>query len=166
MRRQRSDQTELTSSSRGANAQVGSRFVVLQHDVGSKLTRTTETHYDWMFELGTVLRTWATQPIDRFDQPVESPCDSLRDHRLAYLDHEGEIQGGRGSVARLLQGTYRLIEFDDDRFNAVLLWRQDVIVWEAKITFYRSLPLEGLRREDNCGCWRFRFSPGRYDTNR
>ena len=146
--------------------QTRSRFVVLRHDVGSQLIRTTETHYDWMFEVDGVLRTWATQPIHGFDQSIEQECDSLSNHRLDYLDYEGEIQGDRGNVIRLLQGTYRLNEIDDDRFSATLFWRQDANAHEADITFYRSLPGEGLRREDNCDCWRFRFSPGRYETNR
>ena len=31
---------------------------------------------------------------------VEIECRLLADHRLAYLDYEGPISGGRGSVAR------------------------------------------------------------------
>ncbi len=148
------------------NDTARSRFVVLQHDVGSQLTRTTASHYDWMFEIDGVLRTWATPPIIRFDQPIESACDLLSDHRLAYLDYEGEIQGNRGSVLRLLRGTYRLIDAADDRFVAELCWDEGDSARKVTVNFYRSLPTAGLRREESCDPWRFRLSPGRYETNR
>ena len=119
-----------------------------------------------MFEVGGVLRTWATQPIIRFDQPIESACDLLSDHRLAYLDYEGEIQGNRGSVMRLLRGTYRLISNADDQFVAELCWDEGEGIGEATVNFYRSFPAAGLRREESCDFWRFRFSAGRYETNR
>jgi len=148
-----------------------SRFVVLRHDVGSKLTRTDQSHFDWMFEVGSVLRTWATQPIEEFERWVQSEsvevgCDLLSDHRLAYLDYEGEIEGDRGSVVRLLRGSYRLIENDPDRFVAALSWDEGDSTGEAIVTCYRSLPDDGLRRDESRDCWRLRFSPGRNDTNR
>jgi hypothetical protein len=36
---------------------------------------------------------------------VETPCEALADHRMAYLDFEGPISGGRGLVARWDRGT-------------------------------------------------------------
>ena len=152
--------TPKTRLKHGAeNDTARSRFVVLRHEVGSQLTRTTESHCDWMFEVGGVLRTWATQPIIRFDQPIESACDLLSDHRLAYLDYEGEIQGDRGSVIGQLRGTYRLIDSRDDQFVAELCWDEGDSARKATVNFYRSLPVAGFRRDDNCGFWRFRFLP-------
>ncbi len=58
----------------------------------------------------------------RFDQPIECACDLLSDHRLAYLDYEGEIEAIEASVMRLLRGTYRLIDNADDQFVAELCW--------------------------------------------
>lgn len=57
-----------------------------------------------MLECGGVLRTWALQqpPNDSKPQVVEA----LPDHRLAYLEYEGEVSGGRGSVSRWDAGTY------------------------------------------------------------
>lgn len=142
------------------------RFVVLRHDVGPQLNRTTASHYDWMFEVGGVLRTWATQPIMRFDEPLEFDCELLSDHRLEYLDYEGDVAGDRGSVSRLIRGAYRLIEIADDRFTAELSWRKEQGGGEGMVRFYRSFLADGLRRDDNCDFWRCRFSPGRYETNR
>ena len=130
-----------------------------------------------MFEEGGVLRTWATPMFTAFDQPLDIACDSLSDHRIAYLDYEGEIGGDRGRVTRLLRGTYRLIHSGDDQFVAELSWDRRATsktgarpnidgTGPAVVHCYRSLPDDGLRRDESRDCWRLRFSPGRYDTNR
>jgi hypothetical protein len=76
------------------------RFVVLKHD--SPRGR----HWDLMLETGPALATWAlSEPPDA---PVAITADALADHRLAYLDYEGPISGGRGSVTRWDRGTYVL----------------------------------------------------------
>jgi len=97
-----------------------SRFVVLRHNVGPGTSRAGELHFDWMFEIDGMLRTWATAPIERFDQSIELDCHRLADHRIDYLDYEGEISGDRGSVSRVLSGSFRLIEDLPDRFEAQL----------------------------------------------
>jgi hypothetical protein len=77
-----------------------SRFAVLRHDSPRGL------HWDLLLEMGPVLRTWALpQPPE---PGAEMICQSLPDHRLAYLDYEGPVSGGRGSVARWDGGTYRI----------------------------------------------------------
>ncbi len=114
-----------------------------------------------MFEIGGVLRTWATAPMDRFDQPLDCACDSLSDHRLAYLSYEGEIDGDRGRVKRLLRGSYRRRDSVDDQFVAELSWGAgDSDSRKATVKIYRSLPAAGLRRDERRDCWRLRFSPG------
>lgn len=59
-----------------------------------------------MFESGDRLRTWAT------DLPlapnVDLPARRLDDHRLAYLDYEGPISGGRGEVRAVDRGSYAI----------------------------------------------------------
>ena len=85
------------------------RFVVLRHDVGPCFERTTETHLDWMFATGDALATWSTELITDFKKSVEMPCQKLPDHRLVYLDREGDLGGGRGSVRRVLAGEYMLL---------------------------------------------------------
>ena len=136
-----------------------SRFVVLRHEAGARLTRTDQSHYDWMFEVGGHLRTWATKPLVSLNQTSEVDCDLLSDHRLAYLDYEGEIDGDRGRVIRLLSGAFCLIDDSADRFVAELFWEQGTAQYEARLTCYRSLPDVGLRFDESL--WRLRFSPGR-----
>ena len=46
------------------------------------------------------------------------------DHRLAYLDYEGPVSGGRGSVTRWDQGTYELEHHSDDELAVVLAGRR------------------------------------------
>lgn len=73
------------------------RFVILEHTWNG-------THWDFMLEYGGVLRTWA------IDAPIvphaDLPARALSDHRLAYLDYEGEVSGGRGTVRRIASGEY------------------------------------------------------------
>ena len=71
------------------------RFVVLEHDH-------PELHWDLMLQAGGVLRTW------RLHAP---PVSAVRaspsfDHRLAYLDYEGPVSGGRGTVRRWDGGNF------------------------------------------------------------
>lgn len=121
-----------------------------------------------MFDVSGVLRTWSTPLFASFDVDLDLECRPLSDHRIAYLDYEGEISGGRGRVERLLRGTYRLTQRDADRMVFDLNWELAGASGEglATVQIYRSLVETGLRRDDKRGCWRLRFSPGRYDTNR
>jgi DNA polymerase Ligase (LigD) len=77
------------------------RFVLLEHHWNG-------IHWDFMLETpdGAALRTWAV------DAPIVPgkglPARALGDHRLAYLDFEGEVSGGRGTVRRIDSGTYEV----------------------------------------------------------
>ena len=120
------------------SADVGSsakRFVVLQHDVGSQLDRTTETHLDWMFATGETLSTWSTAVITNFETSFETPCLKLAEHRLIYLDREGELGGGRGSVRRILVGEYTAVASTSPAvaFKARLCWQMDSGVRHAEV---------------------------------
>jgi hypothetical protein len=141
------------------NAQTRSRFVILHHEVGTKLTRTDQSHYDWMFDVGGTLRTWATEPLVSLEKESDISCDRLSDHRLAYLEREGEIDGDRGRVIRVLAGVFRLTDDRIDRFVAELFWEQGADQRAATVTCYRSLPDVDLRLDESL--WRLRFSPGR-----
>ena len=67
------------------------RFVVLEHQHEG-------VHWDVMIEDGTALRTWAVDaPII---PDVDLPARELPAHRRIYLDYEGAISGGRGTVRR------------------------------------------------------------------
>lgn len=93
------------------------RFVVLRHDCPESYGR--GLHWDLMLEVGDALRTWALA-----DEPGTGPvaccAEHLPDHRLLYLDYEGEVSGGRGTVTRLDAGDY-LVKQNDDRAVAVEL---------------------------------------------
>lgn len=76
------------------------QFVILRHDAPNGV------HFDLMLESGSVLKTWALpQPPE---VGMEMECEALGDHRLAYLDYEGPISGGRGTVTRWDRGTYAI----------------------------------------------------------
>ena len=92
------------------------RFVILQHDWRGP-------HSDLMLEDPAVgrLRTWAVRPpIDLEAESTERLVARLPDHRLAYLDYQGPISGGRGTVLRLARGIYEPIEWLDHRVLASL----------------------------------------------
>lgn len=88
------------------------RFVILAHDSSRGL------HWDFMLEQETSLATWALpQPPDA---GAQLRADQLPDHRLAYLDYEGPISGGRGTVSRWDQGTYLIERRTDEQWIVTL----------------------------------------------
>jgi hypothetical protein len=101
------------------------RFVVLKHFVTPNLARCGGDHLDWMFHIGDALRTWATPLTDRFDQPLQLDAYPLADHRIVYLDYQGELSDDRGSVHRLLAGQCEVLREDEQRFVARLQWRSE-----------------------------------------
>jgi hypothetical protein len=76
------------------------RYVILQHET------TDGAHFDFMLEMGGVLKTWSLPqpPLKN----LKMDAKALSGHRLAYLDYEGPISGGRGSVTRWDRGTYEV----------------------------------------------------------
>jgi hypothetical protein len=87
------------------------RFVVLQHETPSDYHR--RTHFDLMLESAGALKTWAMDSAPIAGSPAMA--ERLADHRIAYLNYEGEISGGRGSVRRIDHGEYTLLEESPDR---------------------------------------------------
>lgn len=65
-----------------------------------------------MLEAEGSLRTWALaeEPCG----PLSCSAEQLPDHRLAYLDYEGDVSGGRGVVNRYDSGEYRVRQCDAD----------------------------------------------------
>ena len=80
------------------------RFVVLRHEMPDGAAR--PSHWDFMLECGEALRTWALQAQP--DAPEPQLAEALADHRLAYLEYEGAVSGGRGNVTRWDAGSYEL----------------------------------------------------------
>ena len=82
------------------------RFVILRHETPPGYER--PTHFDLLLEWGDALRTWS---LPAFPTPgVELPCEELTPHRREYLDYEGAISAGRGSVTQVAAGVYDLLE--------------------------------------------------------
>jgi hypothetical protein len=82
------------------------RFTILEHHWNG-------IHWDFLVEDGPTLRTWA---ID--ERPVEGrelAAKSLPAHRRIYLDYEGEISDGRGTVTRWDSGFCEVLEWVEDR---------------------------------------------------
>ena len=87
----------------GAQRQ-GQVTVVLHH-----LLPTGTAHLDWLIQTSPdpQARVLAFRVSSRPDVPSLAvfSAERIADHRSFYLDHEGEVTGGRGHVARLATGT-------------------------------------------------------------
>lgn len=81
------------------------RFVILEHDW-------PYLHWDLMLEVDGALQTWRLAEPPPPDHPVAA--ERIGDHRLAYLDYEGAVSGGRGWVKRWEEGVYEAIRMTND----------------------------------------------------
>ncbi|MBB3204706.1 hypothetical protein FHS27_000470 [Rhodopirellula rubra] len=100
------------------------RFTISLHRIGPGLNRHTAAgvpitdHLDWFFETtpdqANSLKTFAS-PIEDFESPVIATTQ-LFDHRVTYLDYDGDVSGNRGSVQRLVTGTYQFVASNTNRF--------------------------------------------------
>ncbi len=73
------------------------RFALLSHDHPAH-------HLDLLLQAGDVAWTWRLPAWPGAGDAV--PAERIADHRLLYLTYEGEVSGGRGTVARLDGGEY------------------------------------------------------------
>lgn len=92
------------------------RFAISRH-TGSK----EGDHYDLFLELGEALKTWRLQ--NTVFQAAQTAV-AIKDHRLAYLDHEGEVSGKRGHVMIWDRGTYTSDLWTETRIQVALQGRQ------------------------------------------
>ena len=116
-----------------------------------------------MFEANTGLKSFATEvigalagAIDPIHRRIEVDAECLPNHRLEYLDIEGEISGNRGRVYRVIRGTYEVLADEDHQFSARLTWNAEGSRRQAEATFYRN-----LRDEEDCcfsDAWRLRLA--------
>jgi hypothetical protein len=60
-----------------------------------------------MLECGAELRTWALQQEPQVGEEILA--DELPRHRSDYLDYEGPISRGRGSVTRFDRGSFDVL---------------------------------------------------------
>src|SRR5947208_12996901 len=126
------------------------RFVLLYHDCPPEYER--PSHWDLMFDVGEVLRTWALERLPRSWLAAQSQtaatlrdCASvatgdsvsarmLGDHRRDYLDFEGHLSGNRGVVIRVAAGTFAS-ERQTDKEWVIDLSNSDI---DGKILLTRS----------------------------
>ncbi len=86
------------------------RFVVLRHE------KESSAHFDFMLENEGILVTFS---FPEFPAPG-APCEKICDHRIEYLDLEGDIGEGKGVVARVESGSFDLISLSPDAVFAFL----------------------------------------------
>ncbi len=110
------------------------RFVILTHDWPTP-------HWDFLVEAGAVLRAWRLFGEPRAGRDI--PAEPNADHRLLYLDYEGPVSGGRGTVARwdagscawLADGADRVaIELRGARVAGRAILRRDTGGWVFRVT--------------------------------
>ena len=109
------------------------RFVVLTHDHPF-------LHWDLMLEQNGRLRTWRLLGEPRAGAVVET--EALPDHRIEYLDYEGPVSGGRGSVHRVEVGEYAVLRETDAGLTVRLSGRRGEL-------------LATLQAEGSPASWRF-----------
>ena len=73
------------------------RFAILEHDWPTR-------HWDLLLEHGAVAKTWRLLAEPHAGQFV--PAVPNADHRLMYLDYEGDVSGDRGTVTQWDTGVY------------------------------------------------------------
>ena len=76
------------------------RFVILRHDLSDR-----GLHWDFMLEFGDTLLTWALEREPAYE--IEILANQLTNHRLEYLNYEGPVSAGRGTVSRFDSGDFR-----------------------------------------------------------
>jgi hypothetical protein len=109
------------------------RFAVLAHDY-------PDAHWDLFLEAGPVLRAWRLRaPLS----PGEDvPAEAAADHRPLYLDYEGPVSGGRGTVRRVDAGTFEwqidrpehvAVQLAGARLTGLLTLCQRPAGWSARL---------------------------------
>jgi len=113
------------------------RFAVLEH-------RRDGVHWDFLVEDGASLRSWAVDAAIVAGEDL--PARGLPPHRRIYLDYEGPISGGRGTVRAWDRGECVVRE-----------WGEDGVVLEVRGA--QLVGVVGLRRVGEAGPrdWRFRL---------
>ncbi|QEG34902.1 DNA polymerase ligase N-terminal domain-containing protein [Bythopirellula goksoeyrii] len=103
------------------------RYALLRHECPSEYK---PSHWDLMLEVGGVLATWELRELPAawanalhlnvIEAGAPGNVTRLPDHRLDYLDYEGPVTGGRGSVSRISGGSFQILESTPDTLTGVL----------------------------------------------
>ena len=91
-------------------------LIILHHEMPPGDKR--PSHWDFMLQWEDVLKTWALVEPPAAGKTTDAIA--LADHRPAYLDYEGPVSGGRGSVTRWNAGTYQLERQSEEELVVVL----------------------------------------------
>ncbi len=122
------------------------RFVVLEHDHPI-------LHWDLMLEFDGALLTWRLPANVQINEWGVS--ERLPDHRLAYLDYEGPVSKGRGTVRRITGGQYISSEnFGRDPIGSDLRSDCDVASFEL-LECQFACSLNGRRLTTDAPEWQF-----------
>jgi hypothetical protein len=82
------------------------RFALLRHDVPADFGR--QSHWDLLLEWEDACWTWAMNELPAgftaMGGSTGVPAKRLADHRKLYLEYEGPLSEGRGTVSRELDG--------------------------------------------------------------
>lgn len=116
------------------------RTVVLHHDLPSGAC-----HFDWLLQSSpdpqALVTTFRTRSRPDSPSTLVFTAERISDHRAFYLDHEGKVPGGRGTVRRLAEG--RIVDWILEPHRAFLA-----------VEFERGLcKFQGALRAG--GCWVF-----------
>ncbi len=129
------------------------QYVVLHHRpiAGQTLPRAAGPHFDWMFDHGQALLTWATDtyPTTEDDSPILAR--RLTNHRRIYLTFEGPLSDQRGEVERIEAGEYELVRLTVDYFECKLIGP-----WRRTITFQRNGSRVNCEGDEDVGLWSLR----------
>ncbi len=107
--------------------QLELRFVLLFHQYVPGDER--KDHWDLMLEHEGKLLTWALAENPKPGKSILAKA--LDDHRIEYLQLEGEISHDRGSVSRVISGKYHW-KLNTVRHVAVL--KTDDSIWEVEFS--------------------------------
>jgi len=138
-----------------AHSSAARRFVLLRHETPPGYAR--GLHWDFMIEADGALRTWALtesplEIISGVQGPRKIDAEALPDHRIAYLEYQGEIAGNRGAVTRCEQGTCQILRSSENELLLQLHGQQ--LVGQALLQSQSSNSVGVPQR------WTFSFTPG------
>jgi hypothetical protein len=103
------------------------RFAVVEHDYPT-------LHWDLFLEDGPELRSWRLYRLPGPNALI--PAAPVAPHRLAYLDYEGPVSGGRGTVRRFDAGTFEWVV--DEPGRLVVRFAGQILSGQAEYIDFES----------------------------
>ena len=112
--------------------QTSTRSVVLLHTLGDG-----RSHLDWMIERADVADEYRLLTFRVGARPdswvARFGATRIRDHRAAYLDHEGATRSGVGSVRRLARGEVLGLEITERTIRCTIGWARGVVCYSGVV---------------------------------